>query len=88
VPSFDANYFDAILHDPPTMSLAGDLYSQEFYRELFRVLRRGGKLFHYIGDPESKFGANTTRGVMQRLKNAGFRTVKPARQAFGVLALK
>ncbi len=88
VPTFEANYFDAILHDPPTMSLAGDLYSEEFYRELFRVLRRGGKLFHYIGDPESKFGANITRGVVQRLQRAGFKTIKPAAHAFGVIAWK
>lgn len=88
VPTLAANSFDAILHDPPTMALAGDLYSEEFYRELFRVLRRGGKLFHYIGDPESKFGANITRGVVQRLKDAGFKKVQPAAYAFGVIAWK
>lgn len=88
MPTFDADYFDAILHDPPTMSLAGDLYSQEFYGELFRVLRRGGKLFHYIGDPESKFGAGITRGVTGRLKAAGFNRLKSTGQAFGVVALK
>ncbi len=88
VPTFAANFFDAILHDPPTMSLAGDLYAQEFYGELYRVLKHGGKLFHYIGDPESKFGANMTRGVTERLKRAGFKRVKPVPQAFGVLAYK
>ena len=88
VPTFDAMTFDAVLHDPPTMSLAGDLYSQEFYCELYRVLRRGGKLFHYIGDPESKFGANMTRGVIQRMKSAGFQKIKTAPYAFGVLGFK
>lgn len=88
VPAFQNSAFDAILHDPPTMSLAGDLYAREFYAGLFRVLRHGGKLFHYIGDPDSKFGANITRGVTERLKQAGFRRVKPAPQAFGVLAFK
>lgn len=88
LPTFAANSFDAILHDPPTMSLAGDLYSLEFYRELFRVLKRGGKLFHYIGDPESKFGANVTRGVLERLKAAGFMRVNRVPQAFGVVAEK
>jgi predicted methyltransferase len=39
--SFEARSFDAILHDPPTLSLAGDLYGAAFYQELFRVLRPG-----------------------------------------------
>ncbi len=88
VPTFEALSFDAVLHDPPTLSLAGDLYAEEFYRELYRVLRRGGKLFHYIGDPTSKFGANVTRGVAQRLERAGFKNVKSAAHAFGLRAVK
>lgn len=76
---------DAILHDSPTMSLAGDLYSQEFYGELWRVLRRGGKLFHYIRDSESKFGANMTRGVIARLRAAGFGRVERKSHGFGVV---
>lgn len=88
VPLFNDNTFDRILHDPPTMSLAGDLYSAEFFRELYRVLKRGGKLFHYIGDPESKFGANITRGVSERLQHAGFKRIERKAQAFGVLVYK
>jgi predicted methyltransferase len=88
VRTFEVNAFDAILHDPPTMALAGELYSHEFYRELFRVLKRGAKLFHYVGDPESKLGASMTRGVTERLKAIGFARVKPAPYAFGVVAWK
>lgn len=88
VRTFPANAFDAILHDPPTMSLAGELYSLEFYRELWHVLRHNGKLFHYIGDPLSKYGAGMTRSVTERLKHAGFKRFKPAPQAFGVTAYK
>lgn len=88
VSTFAPSAFDSILHDPPTMSLAGELYSQEFYHQLYRVLNRSGKLFHYIGDPDSKFGANITRGVIQRLKSAGFKIIKPVHAAFGLLALK
>lgn len=80
--------FTRILHDPPTFSLAGDLYSGEFYRQLFRVLRNQGKLFHYIGDPESKSGRSITAGVIRRLGEAGFRQVTRAPRAFGVVAVK
>jgi predicted methyltransferase len=80
--------FDRIVHDPPAFGLAGHLYGGEFYRELFRVLRRGGKLFHYIGNPESRSGETTTRGVMRRLEEAGFVRVQRQPQAFGVVAAR
>ena len=80
--------FDAILHDPPMFSLAGELYSLSFYRQLYRVLRRGGRLFHYIGNPESRSGATVTRGVVKRLGEAGFRRIQARPQAFGVAAIK
>jgi len=83
----DAN-FTRIIHDPPVFALAGDLYSGEFYRELYRVLRNNGRLFHYVGDPESKSGHSITVGVMRRLEQAGFREVRKAPRAFGVVAVK
>ena len=87
VDEFADSHFDAVLHDPPTLALAGELYSGEFYRKLHRVLRHGGKLFHYIGDPDSAVGASTTRGVMRRLGDAGFREIKRQPRAFGVSAI-
>jgi hypothetical protein len=80
--------FRCIIHDPPTFSLAGDLYSAEFYRQLGRILKAKGKLFHYIGDPNSKSGRSVARGVIRRLQDAGFRYIKPRPQAFGVVAYK
>lgn len=80
--------FSCVLHDPPAINLAGDLYSQKFYTEVRRVLSRSGKFFHYIGDPNSASGARVTRGVVMRLNDAGFSRVVPKPQAFGVLAMK
>lgn len=80
--------FDRILHDPPILSLAGDLYSGEFYRELLRVLKPKGRLFHYIGNPDSASGSRVTKGVLRRLQEAGFRNIRNAPKAFGVVATK
>ena len=80
--------FDLILHDPPTIQLAGDLYAEPFYRELRRVLARRGRLFHYVGSPESRQGAILTRGVIRRLRDAGFGQVKAAPGAYGVVAVR
>jgi len=86
--AFPPESFTVILHDPPTMSLGGDLYSGEFYRWAFRVLRRGGRMFHYIGDPNSRTGASATKGVVRRLQEVGFSRVVPKPEAFGVTAYK
>jgi predicted methyltransferase len=88
VAEMEAGQFTRVIHDPPAFSLAGDLYSGEFYRELYRVMRNRSLLFHYIGDPESKSGRSITAGVMRRLEQAGFRLVKRAPRAFGVVAVK
>jgi uncharacterized protein len=65
---------DAALHDPPRFGIAGELYSQAFYDQLARVLRRGGRLFHYTGSPNKlTSGRDVPREVQQRLGKAGFK---------------
>jgi predicted methyltransferase len=65
---------DAILHDPPRFGIAGELYSQAFYDELARVLRRGGKMFHYTGTPNKlTSGRDVPNEVASRLKRSGLR---------------
>lgn len=86
IEQFEDGSFSRIVHDPPMFSLAGDLYSADFYRQLLRVLKPRGRLFHYIGDPKSRSGSGVTRGVVRRLLEAGFQRVKPRPGAFGVVA--
>lgn len=78
--------FDAALHDPPRFSLAGELYSAEFYRELARVLRSGAPLFHYTGTPNRlSRGRDLPGEVTRRLCEAGF---DAAPSGDGVLAYR
>lgn len=70
-----AGSFDVVLHDPPRFGIAGELYSQRFYDELARVLKRKGKLFHYVGTPNKlTSGRNVPKEVAMRLERAGFST--------------
>jgi uncharacterized protein len=85
---FEPESFSVIIHDPPMFSLAGDLYSLTLYQQAYRVLKQNGRIFHYIGDPESKSGARVTAGVLRRLQDAGFKRVIRAPRAFGVVASK
>jgi predicted methyltransferase len=88
VKAIKSNYFNFIIHDPPRFSLAPELYSQEFYNEIFRILKPRGKLFHYTGKPGSKQGKNYSKGISKRLKIAGFKKVKTIDRANGLLAFK
>jgi len=83
-----ADSFARIIHDPPTLKLAGELYSGEMYRQLYRVLKRGGRLFHYIGNLNSAHGRSVYKGVVRRLQDAGFEPVTRRPEAFGLIALK
>lgn len=66
--------FDGLLHDPPRFGIAGELYSQAFYDQLARVLRRGGRLFHYTGSPNKlTSGRDVPREVARRLEKSGFK---------------
>jgi len=88
IEGFEDGTFARIIHDPPALSLAGDLYSGAFYRQLLRVLQRGGRLFHYVGDLESKSGRTVVKGVMRRLQEAGFSRVVRRPGAFGLVVYK
>jgi predicted methyltransferase len=86
--AFKDEAFVSILHDPPAFNIAGDLYSGMVYRQLFRVLRRGGRLFHYIGNLKSSSGRTVSRGAVRRLQEAGFSRVVQRPKAFGLVAYK
>lgn len=88
IETFEDEAFDRIIHDPPAFNLAGDLYAGAFYRELFRVLRRKGRMLHYIGELESKSGRTVAKGAVRRLQEAGFSRVVRRPEAFGLVAYK
>lgn len=66
---FDDDYFDCIIHDPPRFSLAGELYGEEFFWQMARVLSDGGKLCFYTGDPyRTGRGRKFVEGIEKRLR--------------------
>ncbi|QOJ78179.1 RsmD family RNA methyltransferase [Infirmifilum lucidum] len=79
--------FDFVLHDPPVFAFAPRLYSREFYLKLTRILKEGGRLFHYTGAPGKHRGIDIQRGVIKRLREAGFAVTRVER-GYGVVAVK
>jgi uncharacterized protein len=88
IAKFPDGHFSVIIHDPPSMSLAGDLYGEAFYRQAWRVLAGNGRMFHYLGDPHSALGGRVSKGVINRLRAAGFQRIVQKPIAYGVLACK
>jgi len=81
VPELGRCEFDAVVHDPPRLARAGELYSRGFYRALFRVMRPGARLVHYVGAPGSRYrGKDIIRGVARRLVEVGFEVVRVDRR--------
>jgi uncharacterized protein len=84
-----AESFDAVIHDPPRFSHAGELYGEAFYREIYRVLKKRGALFHYTGNPQLlKRGTSFIDQAAQRLRVAGFTKVVKVVELMGVTAVK
>lgn len=84
---FKPNMFNEVIHDPPRLSLALELYSLEFYKQLFRAIKNNGKLYHYTGAPGSKFRkVNLSGNVSKRLKIAGFKRIQKSH--YGLTAIK
>ncbi|MFH0973182.1 MAG: methyltransferase domain-containing protein, partial [Candidatus Micrarchaeota archaeon] len=88
IKKFGAASFDAVLHDPPRFSFAGELYSLKFYEQLFRVLTPNDRLFHYAGTPNERTGKRFLKGVKQRLAAAGFSEIVWRENALAFTAVK
>ncbi len=82
-------FFDYVVHDPPRHSHAGHLYGGEFYRMLWGLMKNGGRLFHYTGEPGSRHrGVDLGRGVASRLRETGFVKVSWHDDVTGFTAVK
>ena len=88
VEMLESSSFSRCIHDPPMFALAGQLYSTEFYRQLHRVLKSHGQLFHYVGDITSGSAKRVAQGVTRRLQLAGFTRVVQRPETFGIVAYK
>jgi predicted methyltransferase len=88
IKSFEAGMFSFVVHDPPRISHAPELYSAAFYKELFRVCRKGARIFHYVGSVGKGKGRRIDKEIAKRLSAAGFRKLRYAARLQGIYAEK
>ncbi|MBS3165891.1 methyltransferase [Candidatus Woesearchaeota archaeon] len=85
---FKSNFFDRVIHDPPTFKRSPELYSLRFYHELYRIMKNGGILYHYVPNPGKTKGTNFYEGVVDKLLGMGFKEVEFHAKSSGVRAVK
>ena len=64
--------FTHVIHDPPRFALSPRMYSEDMYSEILRVLRPGGILVHYTGEPGRARGRDLPGATASRLRSVGF----------------
>ena len=80
-------HYDRAIHDPPRFtSRTSHLYSLDLYREIYRLLRPGGVLFHYTGEPGRLRRLSLPGRVSRLLREAGFEDVRWVEAAKGLRA--
>lgn len=72
IKKFGNDEFNFIVFDAGTPKSSGDFFSLNNYKEAFRVLKKNGKLYHYLPKPQVKQGRDFGAEVIQRMKSAGF----------------
>ncbi|MGC9149994.1 MAG: methyltransferase [Candidatus Micrarchaeia archaeon] len=88
IKDFKSSFFDFVIHDPPRFSLAPELYSKDFYKELFRVTKERAKIFHYVGYFKKLQGKNYLKGIIKRLREAGFKRIKKVEYSLSLIVEK
>ncbi|MCD6301353.1 MAG: methyltransferase domain-containing protein [Staphylothermus sp.] len=89
IKEFDDSSIDRIIHDPPRFSKStGNLYSYELYREFYRVLKPGGIIYHYTGEPRRHGTPSILKGISERLRKAGFYPVYYRGDVEGYIGMK
>ena len=89
ITEFGEATFHSVMHDPPRFSMGSELYTASFYSELYRVLKSKGVLYHYVWSPGSKHRKrDLQKGIISRLREAGFRQVQRNERTLGIVARK
>jgi predicted methyltransferase len=82
-------HYDRVIHDPPRFtSRTSSLYTLDFYRRLYELLRPGGVIYHYTGEPGRVHGRRLPERVSSLLRQAGFEAVRWDPRSLGLTARK
>lgn len=80
--------FMVIIHDPPSIAQAPELYTAELYEGMYKLLEGGGRLVHFVGPTISRArGMDLLQAISRRLRSIGF-VVRIDKELMGIVATK
>ena len=72
IKNFKNEEFDNIILDAGTPRSSGTFFSTPNYKQAFRVLKKGGRLYHYLPKHHEKRGRDFPGEVINRMEHIGF----------------
>lgn len=88
IKKFPGEHFDSIIFDAGTVHESGDFFSKANYREAYRVLKKGGYLYHYLPQAGVKRGRDFIGEIINRIKRAGFKSITRYDEISSICAVK
>jgi predicted methyltransferase len=85
---FKDGEFDFLILDVGNQKIFADFFSGENYRSAFRIMKAGGKLYHYIPRLQVTHGRDFAAEVIKRIKAAGFSSIERNEKDSYVVAVK
>ncbi|HME86825.1 MAG TPA: methyltransferase domain-containing protein [Candidatus Nanoarchaeia archaeon] len=72
IENFKDNEFDNIIFDAGTPRSSGTFFSTPNYEQAFRILKKGGRLYHYLPQHHMQRGRDFPGEVIARMEDIGF----------------
>jgi len=88
IKKFKDEEFDFIILDGGTPRSSGEFFSEANYTQVFRVLKIGGKLYHYVPNYHVNRGTDFADNKSRVLKKIGFRRVERDKEGCYLVATK
>lgn len=76
ITAFPDGEFDFVIFDAGTPKSSDDFFSLKNYQQAYRVLKRNGKLYHYLPKHHVQRGRDFGGEAIERMRRAGFRLIE------------
>lgn len=88
IQSFPDEEFNFIILDGGTPRSSGEFFSQKNYEQVFRVLKKGGKVYHYVPNYHVNRGTDFAGNISKTFKKIGFSKVQIDKEGSYLVAWK